>query len=486
MTAAQGFAALAARLAFMPALALSGCVSLSQDGGMSAVAGRVTPDLGADIAKIDIAKTDIAKTDSAPAAALADHRVKALLAKPLTASSSVQVALLANRGLQADYNQLGISEADYVQASLPQAPSLALSRLSGGGEVEIEARLVGSLLALLTLPTRAAIAADQFRAAELRAAEATLRLAADTRRQFYRAVSAKERVSLLNQIQVSANASSELARRLGETGALNRIDQAREHALTGEISAQLAKARLEERVERERLTRLLGLWGGNINFALPASVPPLPSRLTTTAQVEAEALRQRVDLEIARLELAALAKSLGLTQATHLVSDLELTGISATTSGAGMVSRTGLEAAFQNPLFDFGQTRVREAEQRYLQGANRLAERAVNVRSQAREAYQVYRGRYDIAQLYARQILPVRTIIEEESLLHYNGMLTDIPRLVQDARAKILSNIEAIEARRDFWIADTDLHAAISGGRSSGQTAANGAIDIGGEAGGGH
>ena len=43
-------------------------------------------------------------------------------------------------------------------------------------------------------------------------------------------------------------------------------------------------------------------------------------------------------------------------------------------------------------------------------------------------------------------------------------MLVDVTRLIVDARARILSNIDAINARRDFWIAATDLKAALVGG----------------------
>ena len=104
-----------------------------------------------------------------------------------------------------------------------------------------------------------------------------------------------------------------------------------------------------------------------------------------------------------------------------------------------------------------------------MQAANRLAERAVNVRSEAREAYHRYRANYDIARHYQNSVLPLRKIIQDESLLHYSGMLIDVTDLITDARARILSNVEAINARRDFWIAHTDFkHALVGGGGGGG------------------
>jgi outer membrane protein TolC len=105
-----------------------------------------------------------------------------------------------------------------------------------------------------------------------------------------------------------------------------------------------------------------------------------------------------------------------------------------------------------------------------MQTCNRLLERAVNVRSEAREAYQLYRGAYDIARHYEREVLPLRKIITDETMLNYNAMIRDLFALLAEARARIIANSQAIEARRDFWLASVKLHAAIVGGRGGGDT----------------
>jgi hypothetical protein len=48
-------------------------------------------------------------------------------------------------------------------------------------------------------------------------------------------------------------------------------------------------------------------------------------------------------------------------------------------------------------------------------------------------------------------------------LLRYNGMLVGVFELLADARAQINSVNTAIEAQRDYWLAETDLQAAING-----------------------
>jgi len=448
-------------------LMLGGCVSFSPDAGLAPAQRVAYSELGKDVVKIG-SEADALATQ---------QQVEALLKRPLTSDSAVQIALLKNRGLQAEFNDLGVSEAEYIRATLPPNPTVALSRLGGSLELEIERQILIGLFELATLPARAAVAEQRFRAAQFRTAEAVLRLAAETRRQYYRTVASNQQVAFMQQALETAETASELAKQLGESGALNKLEQAREHAFYQELGAQLARARIEQKVERERLIRLLGLWGPNIDFRLPNSLPPLPARIATARDIERQALERRVDLQALRHDLDATASQLGLTNATRFVTDIELAGLSSYERAKSVsvdhgeveiekekVNRRGIEIEFTIPLFDFGAVGVRNAQETYMAAANRLAERAVNVRSEAREAYARYRGHYDLARHYQSRVLPLQKRIQDEALLQYSGMLVDVSQLILDARARILSNVDAINARRDFWIAATDLKAALVGG----------------------
>jgi len=219
-------------IAVLVALLLAACTTFSPDGGMNVTA---------DIADRELHKNTIAirSQDDADAAGA---RVRQLLKRPLTADAAVQIALLNNRGLQAAYNELGIAEAVSVRQSLPPNPSVSISRVTGSVETEINRQIVGNILALVTLPTRSKIAADRFRQAQLVAALVTLRVAAEARRAFYRAVGAHDVVGLLTQADSAAATSAQLAKRLGETGAMNKLDQAREQAFHADVTTQLARA----------------------------------------------------------------------------------------------------------------------------------------------------------------------------------------------------------------------------------------------------
>ena len=468
-------------------LALNGCANFSPDGGMDSVQSVAKVELGKDVGRI--------RSDSDEAEAQA--RVRALLRATLGVESAVQIALLNNRGLQASFAELAGAEAESVEASLPPSPKFSLARLVVSRELEIERQILVNVLGLLTLPTRREIAEGRFAQAKLRAAEATLRLAAETRRAYYRAVAAAQLVRFLDQSKSSAEAASELTSKLGETGAVNKLNQAREHAFYAEVVGQLATARLRQTAERERLTRMLGLWGADVQYRLPPELPNLPRQPRTIRQIEAEAIEKRTDLSIARMELTLLAKSLGLTNATRFVSDLEVAGMwnyerktEVSDTGEQETERTkwkGVEVEFQIPLFDFGQARERRAEELYMQAVHRLAERAVNIRSEVRSAYKAYRGAYDVSLHYRNEVLPLRKTISDEMLLQYNAMIADPSELLVDARDRIGSNSAAIEAKRDFWLATVDLQTSIIGGGVSGGEAEAQTASAGPQAeGGGH
>ena len=123
-----------------------------------------------------------------------------------------------------------------------------------------------------------------------------------------------------------------------------------------------------------------------------------------------------------------------------------------------------IELVLEVPLFDFGKANVREAEQRYLEAANRLGQLGVNAASEAREAYGAYRATYAIARKYEGEVLPLHQTISAETELQYNAMQVDAFALLEAARAQAKAKVASIEAKRNFWLASTDLSVAMLGG----------------------
>ena len=434
---------------------LGGCASFSQDGGFGSVAEAVRARTGQEAKWLR----------SADDANSVRARVKELLAQPLTAEASVQIALLGNPGLQASYAEMGIAEADLVQASRWSGPKFSFARLRRGDEVEYERSVFFDLLGLISIPLSTKAEERRFEAARARAAGEALNLALATRKAFFSAVAAEEGVRYMEQVKLAAEASADLARRMAAAGNWPKLNLAREQVFYAETTAQLARVMQARVSARERLARLMGLWGDELRFILPERLPDLPKAVREAGDLETQALAQRLDVQAARRETEALAESMGLTQISRFVNLLEL-GLIHNTESPRPPQR-GWEIELRIPIFDFGGARVVRAEQTYMQSVNRVAETAIRTRSEVRESYSAYRTSYDLAKHYRDEIVPLRKRISEEMLLRYNGMLASVFELLADSRESVMSVNAYIEALRDFWLAESDLQAALTSGSPS-------------------
>jgi len=255
--------------------------------------------------------------------------------------------------------------------------------------------------------------------AKLRASQQITRLSTETRKAWLNAVGAAQTVGALTQAQDAAEVSGEMARRLTQAGNWSRLQQARQQVFLVEAASDLTRARQAAFSAREKLVVLLGLWGAAAQFELPTELPTLPAQPRKLPDVETRALQAREDIRIATL----------LWQRKE---------------SERRISRPG---------------ELWEA----MGDAARLRETAIKVRSHAREIYQRYRSHYDLAKHQQDELLPLRQFINDEMLLRYNGMLSSVFDVLADTRAQALATHSAIQATRDFWLADADLQSLLAG-----------------------
>ncbi|MGE4049757.1 MAG: TolC family protein [Piscinibacter sp.] len=456
-------------------LTLTGCASLSADGGFGTVEKLTAERLGS--------PAQLAWARQPEDLDRIDQRVGELLARPLGMDDAVQVALLNNRGLQAAYAELGITEAEVVQAGRLPNPGFSFGRMTKGDEIELERGLHVNLARLIAMPLVQRVEARRLEQVRTTVAMQVLSLAADTRKAWVQAVAAEESVRYSRQVMQAAEAGAELARRMAQVGNFNKLQQAREQGFYADAALNLARAEQQQRAARERLTRLMGLWGAQTAFKLPERLPDLPAQPRDLPEVERTALAQRLDVAAARSGAEATARNLGLTRTTRFVNVLEL-GLVRNSSNEAPTQK-GWEIGFELPLFDWGGARVARAEAIYMQSLHRAAETAINARSEVREAYGAYRSAWDIAKHQRDEIVPLKQRISEENLLRYNGMLIGVFELLADARSQIASVNGAIDALRDYWIAQADLDMALVGKPSLSAAAAPamGAAAAGGDPG---
>jgi outer membrane protein TolC len=446
--------------ALAAALVLAGCASVSPDGLRGDVQALTAPHLPA--------RAQLPAPD-ADARAQAQQHISEWLRQPVDSDTAVRIALLNNAGLQARLAQLGVQDALRVQALTLPNPQLTLGRFANSHEREIERQLSFSLLDLLTLPWRTRWQGLQMEQATLATAQDVLRLAADTRRAWLRAVAAEQVLAARERMHEAAEAGGELARRMASVGNWSRLRQARELAIQQDAAAQLARARLAAATEREQLTRLLGLWGEQAQYRLPQQLPALPaqaSALQTSDGIEATALRERLDLRALRRDLDHRADREGWAGVGSVFGDIGLayTHNTATEQATGHSdTKRGWELELPLPLFDWGGAASSRARAEVRRSAAQLQDGAVRARSEARAAWLSYRTAWDIAHQQQAEVLPLARFINEETVLRYNGMLASVWQLLAEARNATQAVATATEAQRDFWLADTDLQLALTG-----------------------
>src|SRR5882724_570018 len=173
----------------------------------------------------------------------AQAAVASLLRHPLTADSAVQIALLNNHNLQATYEELGIAQADLIEAGLLRNPIFTFERRFPGQA--LEADLLKEFIDILLLPLRKRIAAAQFEAAKLRVGHEILKTAAEVRAAFYEHQGDEELVDLRKTVAEATERSAETALKMKEAGNLRNLDLANEQATHAQANIELAKAQGE-------------------------------------------------------------------------------------------------------------------------------------------------------------------------------------------------------------------------------------------------
>ena len=426
---------------------LGACTTLSPNGAEQAVREQAAKLLG---------QSTATKINSR-----AEQRDE-LLAKTLQADDAVAVALLNNPSLQKHFAQLRISETELVANTRLRNPSLSLGRSNQGSEHEVNRSIAFDVMGLLTLPFSAPVAKQHYQNAQLLAVQAVLNLARDTRLAYFDAVASQQRARYAADVKLAAEAERDLAKNLASVGNISRLDAAREQAFYAEAMANQVRAQSQQNEALERLARLLGLTQTQA-IKLPDTLPELPSEPRVLNQIEQLAMTQRIDVQMAKRDVENTAKSLKLSKVTRFVNVLELGYQHNTFSDAP--KQTGVEVSFELPLFDFGTTRVAQAQaQAIYQGAVAQAtETAINAQSEARSAYLHYRTTYDLAKHYRDEVVPLQKQISDEVLLRYNGMLISTFELLEQSRAQIESVQNYLDALHDFWVAEAELNSTLQG-----------------------
>ncbi|MCH7639568.1 MAG: TolC family protein [Bacteroidetes bacterium] len=390
--------------------------------------------------------------------------VTRLLSDSLIVEEAVQIALLNNRRLQATYENLGVAQAEVVQAGLLRNPifgGAAAWPLEGGGSPDLAFSVAFDFLGVLTIPLRRSVAASAFEAEKARVSEAVLNLAAQARTGYYRAQADAQLLELMEQVLQAGEAAYLAAQHLREAGNIRTLDLLNEQAQVEQARLDLMAAELALEGNREQLNRLMGLSGGQTNWQLPQRLEEVPKTALAPADIASLASEASLSLAALRHEIETYGRRLGLTNIKSLVPDLHVGAALERDDGEWEL---GPEVEIALPLFDQGQARRAAGMAELRRRRAEYVALAVETQSIARAAQQQLMASRQAALRYQSVLVPLRSRITRETQLQYNAMQLGVFQLLQTRQMEIDAGRRYVETLFEFWRARTAVDLLIQGG----------------------
>ena len=432
------------------ALLAGGCASVPRDAGLGDVQKRVEEQTGQRLA------WNPAQAIEPPT----DDKLRPLLEGELTAERAVEIALTHNRGLLATLEELGVARADLIAASTVRNPVFdGEIRFPGDPRDPFELGIMQSLIDLFQLRKRRALGQAGFEAARLRVTGAVLGFAAEVRADYYTLQAAQAALAQQRTLTEAAEVSVELARRQHDAGNISDLDLENEQALYERAKLDLARAELDELESRERLLAALGALQ-TVTLTLPAQAPPAEGGQERSLEEVEAGFPRRIDVSLAQAELEAARRALPFSRSS--VYDELALGAHHEREPEGK-STTGPSVAIPIPIFDRGLAGRTRAAANLRMAEQRLHALTIAARSEARSARERLLEAKARADYLRTVIVPRRQRILYLTQLEYNAMLRGVFDLIRARQGLSDALREQVMAVRDYWLARTELDAAMSG-----------------------
>ncbi len=401
---------------------------------------------------------------STPEAAALDEAIQGLLKEDLTPESAVHVALLNNPSLQATFEELGLSQADLAQASLVENPSFAgFSRYAKGvSGSNVELGLVQNVFDIFIQPMRKKLAAAALEQTKLRIASEVLSLAAEVKEAHFTLQARQQLVTRLRLILDVTQTAANFATKQHEAGTISDLDLENQIALHRQSKVDVALAEADVRADRERLNRLLGLWGANTAWRITDDLPAIPEIEIPLEGLESLAVSQRQDLQAARWGVDLVGRALALKKKSRFFPVGINVGINTEKDVTGE-RVTGPQLSLQLPIFDTGKASIARLQAEHRRAQRQLEALAIGARSEVRETRDRMLAARDLATYYGQVLLPQRQRILDLTMRHYNLMFKGAYDLLLAKQAEVEAEKTYVAAWRDYWISRTQLEKALGG-----------------------
>ena len=393
--------------------------------------------------------------------ALTEKEIDAILAEGLTLDEALRLALINNRDLQAEFQEIGVAHADWVQSQLLSNPSLdVLLRFpTGEGRSILEAIVGVELLELWRIPLRSESAQQNLEATVLRIARRAGERFAESRQAYYVAVAAEEAHQVAQENVELAARSFEAVKSLHEAGAADAFDEniARGPLLAAQLT--LRTARIEAANAKRDLAKGLSIDCPVDRLVLTDLLPQPAWAQVDPEELVQHALNSRLDLRAIATAINALDAQMRLEQ-RKAWGDLAAGPAIEGPTGSGD-SLVGPSLRLTLPIFDQNQAQVARAGFK-LEQMSKLHESAQvavaqDVRSGADRVNTAARN----LKFYSEELLPQAERSLELARESFSAGRTSLLALVEVQRQLLEARRGHVTLRLEAAVSSSDLERVV-------------------------
>lgn len=385
-------------------------------------------------------------------------KIEKMLQSKLSVDQVIQIALLNNPRLQGIYEQLGIAQANLVQAGLLKNPvfDVSLKFVEGPDDDYIlEMGAAKDFLEILLVDLRKDMAKANLEMVKSQVTSEVMNHAAQTQIAFYDYQAALQSHNLNKKINHASKTAYEAAKRLHDAGNITELELATQRSLFEQTKLTVAVSMNRKLQARENLNKLMGLWGNDVAWKIKSRLAKIPNQKIDLNDIESKAIRNSLDLIIAKQKIISAAAKMGIDTAEIVFPEMSL-GAEAEREGDGTWS-VGPAIGIGVPIFDFGQARTAAGQAQLRKLWNFYTALAIDIRAQARKAkYSLINARKQ-AEYYKSVIVPLSEEITLETQLNYNAMQLGVFHLLQAKQMEYQFKRNYITALNNYWRAYTEL-----------------------------
>ena len=353
-----------------------------------------------------------------------------------------------------------------MEAGLPDNPIFSSELLfenssSQGWDLEI----AQDLMSVLLIPRRKAIARDVLEQSRIQVVSATIDVALDTRRAFLHYQADAQVITSLNDFLLAEDAAFDMAVRMRKAGVipLNELAEAQHRYEDAKLMYSAAEVDLE--ASRERVNRLMGLYGAASQWKAESALSPVPAENMLPSDYEERAVKNSLDLSSAWLDIKMAADRAGLHNLEDIFSGLEV-GVafeSDEPESGGRQWDVGPVLSVPVPVFNQGHAARSIGRSTVRQQWDVYTAIAVELRSASRAAAHRVSIANDMARYQEKVSLKLAEHETRQALLRYNGMLIGPIHLLRKKQEEIEVNIQYIGTLLEYWLARSDIEQILMG-----------------------